>query len=147
MTGTAISPHRARLGRSAELAPVVIGAVALAAFLGSDDGIVLCPYRRCTGGDCPLCGTTRAAGQLLRGDVAASWQAHPLVLVLALQIPIWLAVTHSTRRSQSNASGQTWWQRNGANVLLANVGIATAVWIVRLALGDVAGPSALTVPW
>lgn len=146
MTGAVISPHRARINRGAELAPAVVGAVALAAFLGSDDGIVLCPYRRCTGGDCPLCGTTRAAGHLLRGDLAASWQAHPIVLVLAMQIPMWLAVTRSTRRL-SNSSGQTWWQRNGANVLLANIGVATAVWILRLALGDVAGPSTLTVPW
>lgn len=136
-------PLSGRLHQGLRLAPAALGALALAALLGSDDGVVLCPYRRCTGGDCPLCGTTRAAGRLLRGDLAASWQAHPLVLFLALQLPVWLAVTRFTPRP----NGASWWRRFGPNVLLANIGLATAIWIVRLALGDVAGPSTLATPW
>lgn len=143
MTGTALPSTSATIGNGLRWAPAAVGTLALAALLGSDDGVVLCPYRRCTTGDCPLCGTTRAAGRLLRGDVAASWQQHPLVLILALQVPVWLAVG----RIRSSAGATTWWQRNATNVLLANVGLATALWIVRLVLGDVTGPSTLTVPW
>lgn len=142
MTG-AVFPLDARIHRGLRLAPAALGAVALAALLGSDDGVVLCPYRRCTGGDCPLCGTTRAAGRLLRGDMVASWQAHPLALILAVQLPVWFAAT----RLLSRQTGRTWWQRFGPNVLLTNIGLATAIWVVRLVLGAVAGPSALTTPW
>ena len=75
--------------------------------------------------------------------MVASWQAHPLVLILALQLPVWFAVT----RLLSRQTGRTWWQRFGPNVLLANIGLATAMWVLRLVLGDVAGPSTLTTPW
>lgn len=69
-----------------------------------------------------------------------------MVLILALQIPVWIAVARVGARSAST-SGQTWWQRNRTSVALSNVGLATAVWMVRLALGDIAGPSTLTMPW
>lgn len=143
MTGVAVPPMRSSISRGLQWAPAAVGGIALAALLGSDDGVVFCPYRRCTTGDCPLCGTTRAAGRLLRGDVTASWQAHPLVLILAVQIPVWFAVG----RFGTGGEASSWWHRNGTRILLGNVGLATAVWMVRLAVGDVAGPSTLTVPW
>lgn len=34
-----------------------------------------------TGMACPGCGLTRAASALLRGDLVAAWEFHPLVLV------------------------------------------------------------------
>lgn len=119
--------------------PTAIGVVALAAVLGDDEGLVLCPFRRTTGGYCPLCGGTRAASSLIRGDVAGTWSLHPLVLLLALQIPVILWMSFSTRLE---ATRRTWIQR----LLVANLVAATAIWVIRLATGDLAPPTDLAWP-
>ncbi len=122
----------------------VLGAVALAAALGSDEGVVLCPYRRCTGGDCPLCGGTRAAGALLRGDVSGSWTRHPLVPILAVQLLIAGAVAAVARRRGRDLDR---WRPLVQRLLLANLALAVVIWAVRLAAGAVAGPSYLAPPF
>ena len=50
-----------------------------------------CPLLSLTGIQCPLCGSTRAAGALAEGDVAAAWGYNAL-LVLVLPILIVCAV-------------------------------------------------------
>ena len=50
-----------------------------------------CPLLSLTGIQCPLCGSTRAAGALAEGDVAAAW-GHNALLVLVLPILIVCAV-------------------------------------------------------
>ena len=100
----------------------------------SDDGIVLCPFRRCTGGYCPGCGLTRSGGKLVRGDVVGAWHHHPFLLIglaqLALIGTLW-------------ASGSRLWsaveQRLGT-LLLANVAVLVAIWLLRMALGDLPAP-------
>jgi hypothetical protein len=53
-------------------------------------GPVLCPFRRLTGHACPTCGMTRACVAALRGDVAASFAAHPLAVPLLLAALVYL---------------------------------------------------------
>ncbi|MEM9561544.1 MAG: DUF2752 domain-containing protein [Actinomycetota bacterium] len=147
MTSPSVTAAAALPGWAADrLRPVaaVLGAVALAAALGSDEGVVLCPYRRCTGGDCPLCGGTRAAGALLRGDVAGSWARHPLVPILALQVAIGAVVAGIARRRGRDLRR---WRPLVQRVLLANLALAVAIWVVRLASGAVAGPAYLAPPF
>lgn len=112
----------------------------LAALLSSDDGVVLCPYRRCTGGDCPLCGVTRAGGDLLRGEVGQSWQTHPLAIILATQTILVVAAVQVP-------SAARWLRRHRSAALLANVALATVIWMVRLALGLAAPPAGLWLPF
>ncbi len=115
----------------------VAAGIAVIAVLSDDEGTVLCPFRRTTAGYCPLCGCTRAAGLLLKGDVAASWQRHPLVLLLAIQIPLvfWL---RRPRRSFQKFQVQ--------GLLLANLGLAMVIWPLRMLTGDIPVPSGLFWP-
>lgn len=39
----------------------------------------ICPFAILTGYPCPACGLTRAGLCLLRGDLAAAWETHPLI--------------------------------------------------------------------
>lgn len=41
-----------------------------------------CLLHMFTGLNCPLCGSTRMAAALLRGDLEAAWHFNPVVLVL-----------------------------------------------------------------
>lgn len=40
-----------------------------------------CPFLALTGWQCPFCGSTRAAGALLRGDLAAAWSYNQLLII------------------------------------------------------------------
>lgn len=115
---------------------LALGAASAAAvaFAGDEDGPVLCPWRRCTGAYCPGCGATRAAHHLLRGDVTASWAAHPMVLVVAVQVAV-LALL-CTRRS-TLASLRT--GRLGPRLLVGNAALLLAVWAFRLLTGAIPG--------
>ena len=53
---------------------------------GFSNGPVLCPFRLVTGYPCPFCGTTRAVGSLLLGDVSASLALNPLGLVFVVVV-------------------------------------------------------------
>lgn len=59
---------------------------ALFAFLSwgpATQGPTTCPFAIVTGQACPLCGGTRAASALLRGDLDLAWQMHPVIFVVA----------------------------------------------------------------
>lgn len=109
----------------------LLGAAALA--LDTLDGPILCPFRRCTGGYCPLCGVTRSVAAVLRADLPAAFRLYPALPILVLMVPLvlWPDRFASTRR----------WVLGTAAVVL--------VWAVRLALGDIPAPSELTwpLPW
>jgi len=113
------------------------GACALAALtpLSDDDGLVLCPYRIMTGGWCPACGCTRALGAAVRGDLASAVSFNPLTLLLAAQmaaISAWFLAATDT--------ASAWWKRNDWTVLRANLVIAVALWVGRLAVGEIPLP-------
>lgn len=74
----------ARLRRVDGLRPLlVLPVVALLWWRPVAEGPTLCPFALLTGHACPLCGCTRAASALLRGEVGLAWELHPLVVVAA----------------------------------------------------------------
>lgn len=116
------------------------GIAALAIFgvlaaLSNDDGPVLCPLRRCSGGYCPACGLTRSGGRLLRGDVAGSWAQHPFLLVAMAQVAaigaLWGLGSTALRRRLVSL---------GRPALAVNGGIMAFIWIVRMADGSIPVP-------
>jgi hypothetical protein len=66
------------------LASVGVGGFALAAVYQLSGGTlgIPCILKSTTGLDCPLCGSTRMAAALLRGDLDAAWHFNAPVLVL-----------------------------------------------------------------
>ncbi len=127
--------------RSLIISPWTKLAAATGAFLvagitaSSDDGMILCPLRRCSGGYCPGCGLTRSSGQLLRGDLAGSWRQHPYLLLALAQLGV-LAAAYAalseTRRARLR--GMT------SHLLIANASLLVAIWVARMASGAVPVP-------
>lgn len=72
-------------GRLRVAALAVLASALVLVLAGGDDGPVVCPWRRCTGVECPGCGLTRSAARLVSGDVAGAFARHPLGPVLGLQ--------------------------------------------------------------
>lgn len=103
----------------------------------SDDGLVLCPLRRCSGGYCPGCGLTRSTGHLLRGDLRASVASHPYLILLVAQL-IAVVVLWTTASQAVKARLQAWSTR----LALANVVVLLTIWVVRLAFGAIPIPFA-----
>lgn len=103
--------------------------------LSTDDGPVLCPYRRCTDGYCPGCGLTRAGGHLLRGQLGASWAQHPYIVFLAAQLPIvgltWIAGSAKVKARLFGAKGK---------ILAVNAVLLLGIWVFRLASGEIPLP-------
>ncbi|WP_328524231.1 DUF2752 domain-containing protein [Kribbella sp. NBC_00359] len=66
------------------LTAVGVGGFGLAAVYQLSGGQigVPCILHATTGLNCPLCGSTRMAAALLRGDLDAAWHFNPVVLVL-----------------------------------------------------------------
>ena len=99
----------------------------------TDDGFVLCPYRRCTGGWCPGCGGTRAAHRLLTGDLAGAWRQHPWVVLAAAQVLALAVVLASLPTERIGAVAR----RGRIPLLVANTVALLAIWAVRLTTGAV----------
>lgn len=87
------APERVRHPGLAPTALLLAG-LAGAAYLYRTDphepGHVLpfCPFRRLTGWQCPACGGTRMAYDLMHGDVARAWRDNALILLL-LPLALW----------------------------------------------------------
>jgi hypothetical protein len=103
----------------------------------SDDGVVLCPLRRCSGGYCPGCGITRASGQLIRGDVAGSWRQHPFLLLALAQLGL-LTATWSVVGERH----RTRLRRYALPAVVANTVLLVALWVARMLMGAVPVPFA-----
>lgn len=125
-TARVVRPFEPR--RATAIGGAVIAA-AIVATAGDNGGIVICPFRRCTGGYCPGCGVSRAANRLVRGDVAGSWTQHPWVVLAALQLVVLggvgLLVEPGRRR------------RLAVALLLANVLLMLGIWVMRLSTGAI----------
>jgi hypothetical protein len=115
---------------------VVLAAFGILAALSTDDGPVLCPIRRCTGGYCPACGMTRSGGRLLRGDVSGAWQQHPYLFVLLPQLLVGALVWISGQARH----GTTDWGRVLRVALAVNAAIMVAIWSARLITGAIPVP-------
>ena len=107
----------------------------MAVTASDDEGPILCPLRRCSGGYCPGCGLTRSTGQLLRGDLAGSWRQHPFLLLaigqVALLVSLWAMASEDQRRRL---------RRLTTPFVVANLVLMSAIWVVRLATGTVPVP-------
>ncbi|MDH3684295.1 MAG: DUF2752 domain-containing protein [Acidimicrobiia bacterium] len=117
------------------LLAIAVAVAAVGWSAASDDGPVLCPFRRCTGGYCPGCGITRSTAALIRGDVAGSWHHHPFLLIAAAQAAVLTALW-----SVATAELRAALLRRRDALLAANGVIVAAVWAVRLATGQIPLP-------
>lgn len=128
-----------RAVRSHRAAPAITlaGVCAVAAFTeaGSDDGVVLCPYRLATGGWCPGCGCTRALSALVRGDIGTSLANNPWSMLLLAQATVlagWVMAAPDSAKS--------WWKQRGMRLITANLVVAIVIWVARLASGVIPLP-------
>ena len=68
---------------------ILLGYFGLAVVLPIRPRPVLCPFRRATGRNCPLCGLTRSTHELVRGRVRAARDYNALTPVLWLAGVVW----------------------------------------------------------
>lgn len=120
------------IGRWAVLGAAA-AATALVATAGSDDGPVLCPFRRCTGGYCPGCGVSRGANRLVRGDLLGAWQWHPWVIVAAAQ----LVVIGGVLVPRGAPDRRALVRRMATPLLVVNAATMLVIWVVRLSAGAI----------
>jgi hypothetical protein len=118
-------------------AGVARSAVALAALVAAASlvGVVaaaptLCPVAVLTGTACPGCGMTRAVVALVRGDVRASWAAHPLAALVVAEgaVAAWSAAARRLGRDIRVSVGHVTWVAGGTAAALV------IVWLLRYAL-------------
>lgn len=122
--------------RSTDVLPRVpwVLPAAVAGFLlwrPATQGPTICPFALATGHACPLCGGTRAAAALVRGDLTLAWDMHPLIfLVVPLLAFLWVSWV-GRRMGRFRAIPMRTY-----NLALAGLGLAfLAVWAIRLAAG------------
>ena len=97
---------------------VAAGAVAAAgglAYLGTHDPHVAGSYPACilyslTGIYCPACGGTRAAYDLMHGDVAGAFARNPAVPLLLVVVLVWVGyrVTYRRRHGTKAPAVPSW---------------------------------------
>lgn len=132
MTATASPLRPWSVHVTARMATFGAAAVTAIATAGSDDGIVLCPFRRCTGAYCPGCGATRATNRLVQGDVGAAWSQHPAVVLIAAQLAVIGAVLLARRRDPRTLP--RWLVLGWISV---NATLMLAIWLIRLRTGSI----------
>lgn len=140
---TSLAPHYRSLiaSPSVRIAGGAAAFVAAAVSSSSDDGLVLCPFRRCTGGYCPGCGLTRSSGKLVRGDLIGSWQHHPFLIIGLVQALVLVALWGTGSRLWPALAGR------GTTIVVVNTALVVTIWLARLATATVPGPSYLTSPF
>ncbi|MGH1492973.1 MAG: DUF2752 domain-containing protein [Acidimicrobiales bacterium] len=135
LTASMASSGLARRWGGPRLVLAIAAAFAALAALATDDGPVLCPIRRCSGGYCPACGMTRSGGRLLRGDLAGSWEQHPFVLIALPQVLLAAAVWRFGARSLNGRAGSAL-----KLVLALNVAVMATIWLLRMFNGTIPVP-------
>ncbi|GLW54911.1 DUF2752 domain-containing protein [Kitasatospora phosalacinea] len=83
-----------------------------------------CPWRRLTGLQCPGCGGTRMAYDLLHGDLAAAWHDNAALLLALPFVAAWFAV-----RLRDGLAGRRRRLRMGPRAVAALLA-AAALWTV-----------------
>jgi hypothetical protein len=123
---------KSRLGQGSLLVIPFVAAIVLATINPSDSSPTICGFARCTGVACPGCGMTRAAGQLVRGNVVEALRYHPLVLLIVAELlgawTIWMA---------HRAGWIQWRHRRWVDVAIGGTAaLLLGVWIIRLVTGS-----------
>jgi hypothetical protein len=113
--------------------PLLAGPLVLAvlAIKPATTGPTICPFALTTGHACPLCGGTRAASALLRGQLGDAWTLYPMIFVVApLAAFGWIAWLGVSRG---------WWDApssRSTNRFALMLGVAIAgVWLWRAFTG------------
>jgi len=115
--------------RLALCAAIVTLAVPLAhATDGFSRGPILCPFRLITGMPCPTCGTTRAIGSLLLGNVSESVRLNPLGLLLVITT-LWFIFSPSSLMNAGRTIGRGFEKQPVFLRLSAVVGLTALGWI------------------
>ncbi len=96
-----------------------------------------CPLRTVTGVPCPFCGATTAALALVRGDLAPSVAANPLVALAAVAVVVMVVVIALRRLGWAGRAG-AWSPRSASAGWRALAGLAAASWVWQLHRFDVA---------
>ena len=126
-----LSPAASRLGTRSLFAIPFVVAIALATIAPSDGSPTICGFANCTGVACPGCGLTRAAGQLIRGNLTEALRYHPLILLIVAELlgawTIWAA---------HQAGWIRWKHRRWVDVVIGGTAaLLVIVWIARLIAG------------
>jgi hypothetical protein len=126
---TTVAVDRPGVARSAVAAAALVAVASIAGAMTAAP--TLCPVALLTGTPCPGCGMTRAVVALARGDLRASWAAHPLAALVVVEGAV-VAASGALQRLgrivRPPARHVTW-----AAGLTA--GALVVVWLVRYALG------------
>lgn len=80
---------------------LLLGFALLAFVLDGRRTPVLCPFRIVVGRPCPVCGTTRAVGRLMHGDLRSARQLNGVSAVLF--VPVAIAVLAAGLRPRARA--------------------------------------------
>ncbi|MEV6206023.1 DUF2752 domain-containing protein [Kitasatospora sp. NPDC051914] len=83
-----------------------------------------CPWRRLTGLQCPGCGGTRMAYDLLHGDLLAAWHDNAALLLALPFVATWYLV-----RLRHGLAGRHWRLRLAPRTVAALLA-AAALWTV-----------------
>lgn len=123
---------RLRIGPTATVALGGLGALALLAspIPGRRPDLVLCPWRRLTGTNCPGCGLTRGLMALLRGDLDHALAMHPLSPVVLALIVATTALACWDLARGSNRLGRAW-DRAALPASLALAAALLVTWGLR----------------
>ena len=100
-------------------------------FAPTSNGDVTCLLRIHAGQACPSCGLTRATGRFFHGDFLAAFAYHPYVFLAVGQsaaLAAWLVL----RSDQPITNAQ---YLRIATILLVNLGLFLAVWVLRILTG------------
>lgn len=101
------------------------------------NGPTLCAFRLCTGHACPGCGLSRSLAALFRGDIRASFDYHPLAILLGLQAcliaAVWVARVHPASGVDRRVAALPPWLLPVVGVV--NLSALLIVWVVRWRLG------------
>jgi len=105
-------------------------------------GTLGCPFARWTGWPCPGCGTTRAIGLLLAGDVRAAWRLQPVapwMVLHTLMYALCMFVKNEARGSRLSHNAIDRVQRLAAWGLALGAVIEAVLWVARF-FGAWGGP-------
>jgi hypothetical protein len=96
-----------------------------------NSGPVLCTFRLFTGLPCPFCGTTRAFGSLIQGNLIESLTLNPLALIIAAIIVLWILLPRHIK-SGTDQIAHFWWRIGERGRINAALLLFTSLWVANL---------------
>ena len=131
---TSTGDRRFDRSKSAALGALVVGGVVVAHLINPyrDHWLPKCPFHELTGLWCPVCGSTRAACALARGDVFSAFR-HNVLFLPTLAVVLWVWAAYLVRSFVPSTVGKRW-TRSPLTMFRRPwliVGVFAAFWIVR----------------